>query len=262
EKKDPEIPAGQRLIVISVNAQRASFFANGLLVRQGPVSTGTKSHPTPMGVFSVLQKNKHHVSNLYGAAMPFMQRLTWSGTALHTGPLPGYPASHGCVRMTNDFAQMLWGQTRIGARVIVTREETAPFEIEHPRLFAPKPASPLADQPAIRKAGELVKTASADGAMPDASARRETIGAGRQADAATETPAAAPVLSAKEIERRKSPVSVFVSRKEGRLYVRQGMEPVFDTPVTIREPAAVLGTHVFTAMELKNDGAAMRWTVV
>ena len=92
-----------------------------------------------MGVFSVIQKNRHHISNLYGAAMPYMQRLTWSGTAMHTGPLPGYPASHGCIRLTNEFAQMLWKATKIGARVIVTREDVKPVEFAHARLFPPQP---------------------------------------------------------------------------------------------------------------------------
>ena len=103
------------------------------------ISTGTAGHPTPMGVFTVIQKDRHHVSNLYDASMPYMQRITWSGSALHEGPLPGYPASHGCVRLTESFAQLLWKTTKMGARVIVTRPEVAPLEFAHARLFVPKP---------------------------------------------------------------------------------------------------------------------------
>ena len=91
-----------------------------------------------MGVFTVIQKSRHHVSNLYDAPMPYMQRITWSGSALHEGPLPGYPASHGCVRLTESFAQLLWKTTKMGARVIVTRPEVAPLEFEHARLFVPQ----------------------------------------------------------------------------------------------------------------------------
>ena len=92
-----------------------------------------------MGVFTVIQKSRHHVSNLYDAPMPYMQRITWSGAALHEGPLPGYPASHGCVRLTTSFAQLLWKATKMGARVIVTRPEVAPLEFDHARLFVPRP---------------------------------------------------------------------------------------------------------------------------
>ena len=138
-RRPPAVPSGPLHVIVSVDEQRASLYANGTFVASTKVSTGTKSHPTPMGVFSVIQKNRHHVSNLYGAPMPYMQRLTWSGTAMHTGPLPGYPASHGCIRLTDDFAQMLWKATKIGARVIVTREDVKPVEFAHARLFVPRP---------------------------------------------------------------------------------------------------------------------------
>ena len=95
-------------------------------------------HPTPTGVFSVIQKNRHHRSNIYsGAPMPFMQRITWSGIAMHQGALPGRPASHGCIRLPQDFAQTLWKRTKLGARVIVARDEVEPYAFSHPKLFAP-----------------------------------------------------------------------------------------------------------------------------
>src|SRR6185437_12155066 len=116
-----------------------TLYANGVPVASTPISSGTPGHPTPMGVFTVIQKDRYHVSNLYDAAMPYMQRITWSGSALHQGPLPGYPASHGCVRLTSEFAQLLWRTTKLGARVIVTRPNVAPADFESPRLTLLKP---------------------------------------------------------------------------------------------------------------------------
>ena len=97
-------------------------------------------HPTPMGVFSIIEKDRYHHSNIYsGAPMPFMQRITWSGVAMHEGVLPGYPASHGCIRLSHDFAQKLWPVTKLGVRVIVARHEVVPVEFKHAKLFVPKP---------------------------------------------------------------------------------------------------------------------------
>ena len=135
-----EMPKGPLQIVVSIDHQRVTLFSNGVRVAQGPVSTGVPGHPTPMGVFSIIEKDRYHRSNLYSnAPMPFMQRITWSGVALHEGVLPGYPASHGCIRMSRDFAQKLWPTTKLGARVIIARGELAPVDFEHPKLFVPKP---------------------------------------------------------------------------------------------------------------------------
>ena len=137
-KHRPLLP-GLLHIIVSIDKQRATLFADGAPVASTAISSGTPDHPTPMGVFTVIQKSRHHVSNLYDAPMPYMQRITWSGSALHEGPLPGYPASHGCVRLTTSFAQLLWKATKMGARVIVTRPEVAPLEFDHARLFMPRP---------------------------------------------------------------------------------------------------------------------------
>ena len=102
----PAIPPGQLHIMISIKSQRVAVYSDGVLAAKSNVSTGVPEHPTPTGVFSVIQKNRHHRSNIYsGAPMPFMQRITWSGIAMHQGALPGRPASHGCIRLTQDFAQ-------------------------------------------------------------------------------------------------------------------------------------------------------------
>jgi hypothetical protein len=107
-------------------------------IATAPISSGTQSNPTPTGIFSLLEKNRYHYSNLYGGApMPFMQRITNSGVALHAGDLPGYPASHGCIRLPYSFARKLFGITEIGARVIVTNEDLTPAEFQSARLVAP-----------------------------------------------------------------------------------------------------------------------------
>ena len=100
-----DVSKGPFQIIISIADQRISLYENGALIARSSVSTGVKGHPTPLGVFSVISKKKWHRSNIYSAApMPYMQRITWSGIALHAGKLPGYPASHGCIRLTDDFA--------------------------------------------------------------------------------------------------------------------------------------------------------------
>ena len=261
EKTASAVPTGPLHVIVSVDQQRASLYSNGQLVASTKISTGTKSHPTPMGVFSVIQKNRHHVSNLYHAPMPYMQRLTWSGTAMHTGPLPGYPASHGCIRLTDGFAQLLWKATKIGARVIVTRDDVKPVEFIHAKLLVPKPqvlALPAAPAKPPETTGAPVRTADATGTVTGEPATSTPPNAAPKLDLRIMVPEARP--SSKEIERRNSPVSIFVSRKDGKLYVRQAMQPLFDLPVTLRDPDQPIGTHVYTAMELK-DGA-MRWTAV
>ena len=130
------------MAIVSLRNQRITVYdANGRILR-APVSSGQKGRETPAGIFSVIQKNAEHYSNLYDDAyMPHMQRITWSGIALHGGHLPGYPASHGCVRMPFDFAARLFDATRLGMRVIVAPSDVAPIEIAHPALFQSKPGA-------------------------------------------------------------------------------------------------------------------------
>jgi lipoprotein-anchoring transpeptidase ErfK/SrfK len=139
-------PQGPLIISVSISKQQVKIYdANGFFA-EAPVSTGMRGHGTPMGVFSVIQKHKWHRSNIYsGAPMPYMQRITWSGVAMHAGVLPGYPASHGCIRMPMAFAIKMWNWTKMGARVFVTPGEMSPANFSNPLL----PAFKVAPQPAV-----------------------------------------------------------------------------------------------------------------
>ena len=436
EKETGAKPVGPLIIAISIEKQHVRIYdANGFFA-EAPVSTGMKGHPTPMGVFSIIQKHKLHHSNIYsGAPMPFMQRITWSGVAMHQGVLPGYPASHGCIRMPAAFAQKMWNWTKMGARVIVTPGDITPASFSHPLLVAQKVVpvaneAPPAEAPLGVKSDKgadakpllkdtadatlelrstvghspLTQTADASGTMPanaavtmsdaapagasgeattkapavsdpepkpetnkadeakpetakadvapapaesedavatgdkpaeivtgeikapetsatdnsaakaEATAKAEQTAepkteaeAKAKAEATTEVmkteapkpettkpetvkadepkpadkPAEAKAADAPAADAKKDPsrlpsvekaskaelkregqVAVFISRKDGKLYVRQNFKPVFDVPVTIAPSDRLLGTHVFTAEADKNDPNLLRWSVV
>jgi len=134
----PEVaPAGPMLLVVNVTTQRAVLFRNGVPIAATTVSTGRPGHSTPTGVFTILQKQVQHYSSLYDSApLPFMQRLTWGGVALHAGNLPGYPASHGCVRLPADFAKLLYSETRLGMTVVITNQQVTPRLAPTPTIVA------------------------------------------------------------------------------------------------------------------------------
>ncbi len=134
---EPErAPEGPLLIVASTTEQVAYVYRNGIRIARSSVSTGRPGHPTPTGVFTILEKEVHHTSSIYkGAEMPYMERVTWGGIALHAGNLPGYPDSHGCVRLPLEFSKLLFGVTMKGATVIIANEHSAPAETVHPGLF-------------------------------------------------------------------------------------------------------------------------------
>ena len=370
-------PEGPVVAVVSIARQRISVYGSSGLVAQSVVSSGRSGFPTPTGVFSVIQKNRFHRSNIYsGAPMPFMQRITWSGVALHAGVVPGYPASHGCIRLTPSFAAELWGMTRMGARVVVAPQDATAVELTHPSLPAPvmtpapatisesntAPRATLlalagdgktdaveAAQPAARllspfdrakdakqqtaadaavkakaakaavaasavQAGEANKAiaalreanmaveaarrkgeaaakaveaakspeaverakaaqAAVDAKLPelskaaeDATAREametaEALAAARAAwDAETASKAATAAKTA--AEKGTDPVSIFISRKAGRVYIRQGWEPIHEAPAIFKEPGVALGTHLYVAMEPLENGKSMRWLSV
>ena len=319
------------MAIVSLKSQHVTIYdADGWIMR-APVSSGQRGRETPAGVFSVIQKDADHHSNLYDdASMPNMERITWSGIALHGGPLPGHAASHGCVRMPYGFAKELFGKTRLGMRVIIAPHDVEPVDITHPVLFQPRPdagahAALLATEAAdaaktadaarlaavtaqrdaaaataqIRKldnlkaradaqlatASRAVDAATSDDAKAQAEDARQKAAArgaelqaqlesanteaqpkldaaqpARDAAAAAESKRAEAANAAREAARALEPVSVFISRKAQRLYVRRGFEPLFDVPVTIQDPDQPIGTHVFTAVA-KND-AGLRWDVV
>src|SRR5438094_6609883 len=134
---EPErAPEGPLLIIASVTEQTAYVYRNGIRIARSSVSTGRPCHLTPTGVFTILEKEVRHTSSIYkGAEMPYMERVTWGGIALHAGDLPGYPDSHGCVRLPLEFSKLLFGVTMKGATVIIADEHSAPAETVHPGLF-------------------------------------------------------------------------------------------------------------------------------
>jgi hypothetical protein len=368
-------PPQVHLVVVSIPKQRISIFGPGGFHRQSAVSTGMRGFPTPTGVFSVIQKNRYHRSNIYsGAPMPFMQRITWSGVAMHAGILPGYPASHGCIRLTHSFAAELWTMTKMGARIVVAPQDVQPVGLAHPALPTPTLApatdpvaeggrptpalvpistsasaaqgeaapaarllSPLerakaqrarivAEAPGLAKAAKEASQASAAKAMEankaltalrDAERARDAARSRHEAavkviaaakdpeeteraqaaeaaarfkleeaaqvleeaaavEAAKTNEAFAAAQAAWDAERRSEeaaavvrlgergmePISVFVSRKTGKVYVRQAWKPIHEAPVAVKDPDTPLGTHVYVAMEAEEDGKAMRWLAV
>ena len=370
----PSRTAGAPLFaVVSLSDQRVTIYdANGKIL-QSPVSSGATGYETPAGIYSVVQKKAVHASNVYeDGNMPFMQRITWTGIALHAGVLPGQPASHGCVRLPYAFAQHLFDLTDIGLRVIVVRDDIRPSDIAHPALFKPNPArreavlaTPPVDRSSARARVGVASSESESSSSPgsarhlqilksiaaartaEAEAAGKRAGEARQAAArkAAEAAPAARMLRAAESNhakaeellkaaerqlegasspegttqaeqakakalakvaetqaqvqaartqaqakidaaeraaqeakaaeaakdaavetadaaaRRTSPVSVFISRKTQRLYVRQAHQPVFEGPIAIRDADKPIGSYVFTALGYR-DNAEVRWSVV
>jgi lipoprotein-anchoring transpeptidase ErfK/SrfK len=228
EKETGAKPQGPLVIVVSIDRQKVTIYDSNGVFAESPVSTGMKGHSTPMGVFSVIQKHKFHHSNIYsGAPMPYMQRITWSGIAMHAGVLPGYPASHGCIRMPMAFAVKMWNWTKMGARVLVTPGEMTPHSFSHPMLASLRvppqpaaslePATPVGDK-ADKGAPEAkvaeakpveTRTASADGILE----LRSSVGHPVMSDVTTgnaslreeAAPAQAEIKSAEASEPAKQP---------------------------------------------------------
>jgi len=287
--KEPaiDIPKGPQQIFISINQQKLHFYSNGVHVADTSIATGVAAHPTPFGVFSIIQKQIFHRSNIYSnAPMPYMQRITWSGVAMHEGKDIGHPASHGCIRMPHDFAVRLYRLTKLNTRVIIARAELRPVEFADPHLFVhkerpPEIAAPVANEvePAVAKPAELAAHANttppvqSDVVTPQAATpvikpdqkTESTTPAADAAPAAAVAPPRPPTPAdlAKVAAAKKTPISIFVSRKRQRLYIRQDFNPLFDVPVTIAEPESPLGTHVFTALEfIGPEHTILRWNVV
>ncbi len=326
-------PAGEPIMaIVSLRDQQITVYDNKGWIMRAPVSSGQKGRETPAGIFSILQKKAEHYSNLYDDAfMPHMQRLTWSGIALHGGPLPGYPASHGCIRLPYSFAERLFGATKPGMRVIVAPGNVGPVAIDHPALFQPKTgqvaaaaaaatakaeeATVKADQArlvaitanrelaltivSMRKSEALKLKAEAEltatermiaaAASPEAKEQAEgakakvaarigelesqlvagkselqpkldAVTVAREAAAEAERARVAAAEAARKATRDLDPVSVFISRKTQRLYVRQAFQPILEIPVTVRDADRSIGTYIFTAVE--RTGTHIRWSLV
>src|SRR5262245_14551668 len=167
EPKEATAPrqAGEPLMaIVSIKSQQVTIYdADGWIFR-APVSTGTKGRETPAGVFAVVEKDRDHRSTLYDDAwMPHMLRITWNGIALHGGPLPGYAASHGCIRMPFGFAERLFDKVRLGTRVIISPNDAEPVDFSHSALFVPNSealaAAPARAEKLAREADEAAKLA-------------------------------------------------------------------------------------------------------
>jgi lipoprotein-anchoring transpeptidase ErfK/SrfK len=290
--KEPvaDLPKGPLQIFISINQQKMHVYGNGVHIADTSIATGVPSLPTPLGVFSVIQKQVFHRSNIYSnAPMPYMQRITWSGVAMHEGESIGHRASHGCIRMPRDFAVRLYHLTKLGTRVIIANSELKPAEFADPHLFVHKEKPPeIAAAPtnsvetAAAKPAELaahtdtpalLQPVQSDVLVPQAATpvvstdpkvenAAHPADPGKAGDATAPTPPG-PAELAKVAAAKKTQIAIFISRKRQRLYVRQNFEPLFDAPVAIAQPEAPIGTHVFTALEFTgSERTTLRWNVV
>src|SRR5262245_61097245 len=327
EESIPDLANGEPvLLVIALNDQTIDIYRGTSLIKSSKVSSGTRGYATIAGVFSILEKQRHHHSNMYsGAPMPWMQRLTWSGTALHGGVLPGYPASHGCVRVSFSFAPKLFRITNVGEHVIIGNHRITPTLITHPILFQPRPPIPQTEISSegleSPGSGGSAHTAKADGLTeqtaddPAAPERTERAPQGVESGSKAKERSSAPlrILVTRRTQRDRI-ISVqytlaamghlkpqkFTGRlgketiaaikafqianglretgqfndelakeiyrvagkaepPEGHLFVRQNFRPLFDVPITFRDPEQTLGTHVFIALKFAPGETTTRW---
>jgi len=259
------------MAIVSLRNQRITVYdAEGWILR-APVSSGQKGRETPAGIFSVIQKVEDHYSNLYDDAyMPHMQRITWSGIALHGGVLPGYPASHGCIRLPFDFAARLFDATAMGMRVIVAPTDVAPVEIAHPVLFQPKPgAGALAAarsaeaEEAARKAAQaklavaIAYREATRATMPVRAAENLKLRAGAQLAAAETTLGSAISAEAKlQAEGAKAQAAVRLAELQMQWDAAKAeLQPKLDAATAARDAAAAAETARATAAEAARRAA-------
>jgi hypothetical protein len=212
--KEPfgDIPKGPLQIFVSINQQKLHFYSDGVHVEDQPVATGVPGHLTPMGVFSVIERDRNHHSNIYdNAPMPFMERITWSGVALHEGQGLGHQASHGCIRMPHDFAARLWQLSTMGMRVIIAEPELRPGEFADPHLFVHK-----------------VRQTSPAAALPKGVETAQTV------DPGTKTDVVDPLHGLSELPHTSNPTSAAAPVDEA-------------TPASAATPAAVGSPPSITA---------------
>ncbi len=216
-------PEGPVAIIVSLPDQRVNVYRNGIRIGVSSCSTGKPGHRTPTGVFTILQKDKHHHSSTYNnAPMPNMNRLTWSGVALHAGHLPGYPASHGCIRMPLKFSALLFTVTHVGTPVIVADDHSEPGIVTHPG-----PALPA-----------LAK---------------------EEMDAAVAKLSKKKLPPKKRREKMQHAVSLIVSRADQTLYIVRDGHVESKNPVEFLHPSRPLGSHTFVLMGSAEKAGALQW---
>lgn len=314
KKRRPKVPAkppawaraedkNPAQIIVSLTNQKVTVFQGDKALTTSRVSSGKKGHATPTGVFSILGKSRWHRSNIYsGAPMPFMQRLTWSGIALHaSNSVPNHPASHGCVRLPNAFAPQLFKFTEMGAHVVITyKTDLAPAEVTHDKLFVPSYPAPK-DNDVL----EIERTLVANGVKPEKEAKRSSdpirilvtrrTGKEQLMDVqrllnelqfnAGDVDGWMGPDTAKAIKRFEAtygeafglPRDGLVTDEliaglykangkpapeNGHIYVRQNFKQLFDAPATILEPKKPLGSHLVTAQHFEPGSQDVRWLYV
>ncbi len=224
-------PGGPVTIVVSIPDQRVYVYRNGVRIGVSTCSTGKPGHETPTGVFTILEKDKHHRSSTYNnAPMPNMNRLTWSGIALHAGNLPGYPASHGCVRMPIAFSEKLFSVTKLGTPVIIADAATYPTTVLHPGLLL----------------SNDVRSTIASAATPATSDKKPLK------SAAKATPAVPPARA----------VSILISSADRRIVILEDGHIAATGSATIAEPDRPLGNHVYVLSPLADDDERLIWRTI
>jgi len=290
-------PKGPLQVLVSLPAQTVRIYQNGQEIGSSNISTGKPGNETPAGVFTILQKKRWHNSNIYSnAPMPFMQRITWSGIALHQGVVPDYPASHGCIRLPKSFAQALFGLTNRGAQVVVAVRDVAPKPIDHEFLIQPTPLSAIFglndgddNMAELEGVTDQVRRYMARSQKPVRVLITRRTGRERLQDVQKaliglgyELGDADGYMGPKTYKAVRGfqedwglPNSGLVSAelvttlfsaaglgepKTGHIYVRQGFREVFSAPVILRDAEQPLGTHVFTAMQFTDSASKAPWT--
>lgn len=216
-------PSWPVVLIVSIPEQLVHIYRGGIEIGVSTCSTGRPGHRTPTGVFTILEKQRQHVSSIYkGAQMPNMERLTWGGIALHAGNLPGYPASHGCIRLPLKFSSLLYEVTHLGVVVIIADERTQPTSVVHPGVMLS-----FAAEAEARVVAERVSKKKPHGSW----------------DAEVHYPIA----------------SVVISRADGKAYVSQDGRLAGAYPVGFRDPGRPIGTHVYSLIGPAADGSGLTW---
>jgi hypothetical protein len=219
-------PEGPVAIIVSIPEQRVFVYRNGIRIGVSTCSTGKPGHETPTGVFTILEKDKNHHSSTYNdAPMPNMNRLTWNGVALHAGNLPGYPASHGCVRLPAKFSEVLFGITHIGTPVILAGSHTDPKEVTHPGLVLSDYAESEFTSVQSNLKGEKLPWQT-------------------------------------EVVKGETSTSIIVSHGDMTITVLENGKTIASGPATITSPSTPLGRHVFMLIGAHEARQGLTWHAI